>query len=103
MPDYNPDRDGWRDHRFIVQPSSKRPNLDSVKTASGRKLDFNHEKRFTTRDVGLARELQKEYGQEIVVTRTTHPHVADRGHTYFFAMQGVPYAQYDELGRRIKE
>ena len=103
MPDYNPDRDGWLGHRFIVQPSSKRPNLKSVKMASGRELKFNHEKRFATRDVGMARELQKEYGQEIVVTRTTHPHVADRGHNYFFAVQGVPYANYDELGRRIKE
>ena len=98
MPDYNPDKEGHVGHRFIVQPSTKRPLMKSVTTSDGRELKFNHEKRFTTRDVGLARELQKEYGQELIVTRTRHPHVADRGHTYLFGQwPEMPWKKTKEI------
>lgn len=84
MPDYNPDREGHVQHRFIVQPNSKFPNQDSVKLDNGRELKFNEEKRFVTKNEVLARELQKEYRKDLVVTRVRHPDVADRGHKYHF-------------------
>lgn len=104
MPDYNPDREGHVKHRFIVQPNSKFPHQKGVKLDNGKFLKFNREKRFTTSNEPLARELQEEYRKDLVVTRVRHPDEADRGHNFFFgSMPGVPYAKYDELGRRIKD
>jgi len=104
VPDFNPDREGHVQHRFIVQPNSKFPFQKSVKLEDGRELKFNSEKRFTTSDEKLARELQQEYRKDLVVTRVRHPDVADRGHKYFFGQQpGLPWHKYDELGKKIEE
>jgi len=90
--DYNPDREGHIKHRFIVQPNSKRPLQKGVKLDNGKFLKFNSEKRFVTYNEVLARELQKEYKQDLVVTRVRHPDAADRGHSFFFGqMPEMPW------------
>ena len=84
MPDYNPDREGHVQHRFIVQPNSKFPNQTGVKLANGKELKFGANKRFVTKNEPLARELMEQYKKDVVVTRMRFPDEADRGHKFLF-------------------
>lgn len=105
MPDYNPDREGHVDHKFIVQkawPGTSMDMGDSVQTSKGN-LKFNHEDRLVVRDQNLAREIQQAYPRELAVTRVRYPSQADRGHRYHFGqMPAMPWHKYDENGNRIK-
>ena len=99
-PDYNPDKDRHVDHRFIVQSAVKR-DMESVPGFDNLKL--NRQGRCVVHDEGLAREIQNET-RDVAVTRMRHPHRSDRGHVYFFGQTyAMPWAKYDELGRRIHE
>lgn len=63
-------------------------------------------------DKGVAQAIEQKYGRkaqgddggEVLVAEVdnedpTHEH----GHTYNFRMPALPYAQYDEFGRRIPD
>ena len=97
--DFNPDREGHVKHKFEVIDATRRrlehiPKYPQYKFGDKGALRLNDEK--------LAREIQKECGRDVTVTRIRYPDEADRGHTYFFGrFQGLPWATYDDLGRRI--
>lgn len=85
IPDYNPDKEGHVDHKFIVQPAwPSEAQKDGVESPDGRFLKYGKEKRFMLNDESVARELQKEHRNDLVVTRVRYPHRSDRGHVYFF-------------------
>lgn len=97
MVDYNPDKEGHVKHRFIVQPRSMNPHQKGVELDNGKFLKYGQEKRFTTSNEVLAREIQKEYKSDVVVTRVRHPDVADRGHNYFFGqLPEMPWKNKDK-------
>jgi len=102
MPDYNPDRESHVDHKFVVQTAW--PNTPkTVKTSKG-ELQMNGQGRMVIRDEALAREIQKEHPRDLAVTRMRTPKPADQGHKYHFGQTlAMPWAKYDELGRRIKQ
>jgi len=106
MPDYNPDKEGHVDHKFIVQKAWPGTSMDpgeSVQTSKGA-LQFNDEGRLVVRDPALAREIQQANPRELAVTRVRYPNQADRGHRYHFGqMPAMPWHRYDENGNRIKE
>lgn len=79
--DFNPDKERHVPRKFLVQPSSKLPNQKSVTTEDGRELKFDKFSRMSISDEGLARELQSEYKQDIVVSRMRLP---ESGHGYFW-------------------
>lgn len=63
-------------------------------------------------DKGIAREIEQRYGKkakgddggEVLVAEVDNENPQhERGHKYTFATLALPYAKYDELGRRIKE
>jgi len=99
-PDYNPDREGHRDHKFIVQDATRR----KLKHVPGSpQLKFNKEGRCLIKDKGLAREIQNET-RDVAVTRVNYPSRSDRGHVYFFGqMPAMPWHRYDKDGNRIDE
>lgn len=106
-PDYDPSRDGHVAHKFFVQKAwPGKGDLDpgdSVKTSKG-DLKFNQDGRLVINDQALAREVQQQYPRELAVTRMRYPDQADRGHRYFFGRNpGMPWARYDELGRRLPD
>lgn len=107
MPDYNPDKERHRAHKFIVQKAwpgkGKLDPGDAIQTSAGA-LKFNHEDRMAVKDEALAREIQQQYPQELAVTRVNANSPADRGHRYHFGqMPAMPWHKYDENGNRIKD
>ena len=102
MPDFNPDKERHVDHKFVVQTAW--PGVaNKVKTSKG-ELEMNDKGRMIIKDEVLAREIQKEHPHDLAVTRMRMPKPADQGHRYFFGQtKPLPWAKYDELGRRIQE
>lgn len=89
MPDFNPDKEGWMKHDWIVC------DVDTpgyVETKDGA-LPFDREGRFMTKDPGLAQELKDRYQHgEITVSRgvdKSDPH--ERGHKYIFTVPEMPW------------
>lgn len=100
--DYNPDREGHVQHEWIIQPGTTKPS-DGI-DVDGHKLRFGPEGHLRINDPKLANDIRQKYGREMVVTRVRHPSVSDRGHNYFFGqMPRLPWAKYDEFGKRIQE
>jgi len=63
-------------------------------------------------DKGLANAIEQKYGRnargndggEVLVCEIDNEDPThERGHTYNFRMPALPYARYDELGRRIRD
>ena len=102
MPDYNPDRERHVGHKFIVSRAQKwTPRTLKLGEES---FDFGRAESFYLKDEMRARALQTEYDRDIAVTRVRWPSVHDRGHRFHFGqMPALPWANYDELGRRIVE
>lgn len=104
MPDWNPDREGHRGHKWLIHDAT-RERLPGVETSKGL-LKFNDEGRCLVNDESLANEIRSsEIGKrDVCVTRVTAEHPSDRGHTYHFGQfPGLPWAKYDEFGRRIAD
>lgn len=102
MPDFNPDREGHVDHRFIVQNAWPQYNHKKGLQTSKGNLAFNHEDRFVVKDAALAREIQQDNPKDVTVTRVRNPSQADRGHRYHFGqMPAMPWHRYDDDGNRI--
>ena len=83
MPDYNPDKERHRDHKWIVHKAIQDRSFSGV-VAADRQMKFNREGRFAIQDPGVAAEIRKEYPRDVTVTRVRNPHRSDRGHVYFF-------------------
>ena len=102
MPDYNPDKEGHVDHKFIVQKAWPAHDTSTEVNTSKGPLAFGHEDRFVVKDPALAREIQQDHPADLAVTRVRYPHQADRGHRYHFGqLPAMPWHKYDEQGRRI--
>ena len=62
-------------------------------------------------DAGLARAIEQEFGHKggtgdvmVIETDNNHLHESDnKGHRYTFTNLAMPWAKYDELGRRIHD
>jgi hypothetical protein len=89
MPDYNADKENWRDHKWIVHKAIK-GNQKGVRVGD-KDLMFNKEGRFVVGDEGLAADIRKNYPQEVTVSRVTASHSSDRGHKYFFSVPAMPW------------
>ncbi len=90
MPDFNSDREGHIQHKWIVHNATQNRNFKGVK-AGDKDMLFNHEGRFLISDPVIADEIRKEHPRDVTVTRMRYPHVADRGHTYFFSVGKIPW------------
>jgi len=89
MPDFNPDREGHRDHKWIVHKAI-RGTQKGVRVGD-KDLMFNREGRFSVTDEGLASDIRKNHPQAVTVTRVTASHPSDRGHKYFFTVSRIPW------------
>ena len=89
MPDFNPDKEAHRDHKWIVHDATRK-RLAGVH-AVGKDLMFNKYGRFSIRDEGVAAEIRQRYPRDVTVTRVSKYHPADRGHKYFFAVPEMPW------------
>ena len=92
--DYNPDREGHAKHKFYVRNATQR-KFDSL-NVNGKEMKFNSQGRMYVNDEGLAREIQKEYSDELAVTRMRVPDMADRGHNYFFTVPEMPWKKNNQ-------
>jgi hypothetical protein len=97
MPDWNNDREGHAEHKFIVQNASQ---LERHKFPPGSpNIKFDRWGRAVVMDEGLAREIQRENPKEIAVTRMRMPGHADRGHRYFFGqLPAMPWKKEEGDG-----
>ena len=91
MTDYNPDREGHRQHKFYVRNATKR-KFDKL-TVEGKDMKFNHEGRMMIKDETMAREIQAEYPDELAVTRISQD---EEGHKTFFSMPEMPWKREKE-------
>ncbi len=89
-PDWNPDREGQVQHKWIVQNATRNRNFQGVK-AGGKDMRFDREGRFLISDEVVAGEIRKEHPRDVTVTRMRYPDVADRGHRYFFQCPKMPW------------
>ncbi len=90
MPDFNSDREGHIQHKWIVHNATQNRNFKGVK-AGDKDMLFNHEGRFLISDPVVANEIRNEHPRDVTVTRMRYPDVADRGHNYFFAVPEMPW------------
>lgn len=86
MVDYNPDREGHVEHKFYVRNATRR-KFDKL-TLDGKDMKFSNQGRMMIKDEKMAREIQAEYPDELVVTRMRYP---EPGHTTFFSMPEMPW------------
>jgi hypothetical protein len=95
MPDYNPDKEAWHSHKWIVHKANTDYTFNKV-VADGREIPFNHEGRFVVKDESMANAIRKKYPRAVTVTRFNSDHVSDRGHKYFFAGIAMPWHEEEE-------
>jgi hypothetical protein len=90
--DWNPDREGFVDHRWEVIKATTR-DLPSI-NVDGKEMQFGREGAFRVSDPGVAAAIRQTYAQrgDVTVTRVRYPHQSDRGHRYFFgSMPEMPW------------
>lgn len=77
----------------------------------GQKMPFGKSGAFTVSDSAKAKDIDQLFGKssrkmgkldEVVVVETDNTMV-ESGHRYTFSTLGMPWAKYDELGRRIPD
>lgn len=95
MPDFNPDRESHRDHKWIVHKATRSRDFRGV-SAAERNMPFDREGRFSVKDESVAAEIRKKYPREVTVSRVTDNHPADRGHKYFFSCPKMPWHKGEE-------
>ena len=100
MPDWNPDRESHRDHKWIVHNATQRKDFKGVR-AAGKDMLFDREGRFMVSDEVVASEIRKNYPRAATVTRVTAHHESDRGHKYFFSVPEMPWKK--EIGSKEDE
>jgi len=92
MPDYNPDKEGHRDHKWIVHNATRN---DITVKAANQDMPFNREGRFSVSDENVAAEIRQRYPRAVTVSRVSTYHPSDRGHKYFFAGIAMPWHKED--------
>ena len=100
-PDYDPAPEKHAGRKWMIKPALN-PHMKFLEL-NGKKYRFNKDGNMVVKDQVVARALQQKYGMDIAVGGVRYPHMADRGHRYFFTSPGMPWHTYDELGKRIKE
>ena len=105
MPDWNPDKEAHRDHKWIVHKAIKGNASFNKIHAAGKDMPFNREGRFAVSDEKVASEIREKYGRTATVTRVSSYHPSDRGHKYFFTCPAMPWHKEEDkqsayLGRR---
>lgn len=95
MPDWNPDREGHRQHSWVVHKANTNFNFKNV-VAADKVIPFNREGRFMVKDEAVANEIRKNYPRAVTVTRVHTPHPMDRGHRYFFSCPAMPWHKEEE-------
>lgn len=100
-PDYDPAPEKHAGRKWMIKPALN-PHMKYLEL-NGKKYRFNKDGNMVVKDQVVARALQQKYGMDIAVGGVRYPHVADRGHRYFFTSPGMPWHKYDEFGNRIKE
>jgi hypothetical protein len=77
----------------------------------GRKMPFGKSGAFTVSDSAQAKDIDQLFGKssrksgkldDVVVVETDNTMV-ESGHRYTFSTLGMPWAKYDELGKRIPD
>ena len=91
MRDFNPDREGHRDHKWIVHKAIKGIHNFTKVEAGGKVMPFNAEGRLAVDDEAVAAEIREKYPRTATVTRVTASHPSDRGHKYFFSVPELPW------------
>ena len=77
--DYNPDREGWTGHKYIVQRVWQGADTKSLDVGTG-EMKWNKEGRLLVNDNGVANALRQKYKADITVTRMKWREGHDRGH-----------------------
>jgi hypothetical protein len=95
MPDYNPDKEAHRDHKWIVHNATRNRDFKRVQAAE-RDMAFDREGRFSVADESVAAEIRERYPREVTVSRVSNYHPADRGHKYFFTCPAMPWHKEKE-------
>jgi hypothetical protein len=90
MPDWNPDKEAHRDHKWIVHRAIRDTSFKTV-NAADREMKFDREGRFSVSDEKIAAEIREKYPHTATVTRVNAQHSSDRGHKYFFNCPEMPW------------
>lgn len=115
MPDYNPDREGWRKKKYVIQkawpgytsldkdaPDIHVPTFDQAVPTGKGELKPDKYGRFTTSDEKLAREIQQQYPRDYVVSRIYTDARERQDHKSVFTVPELPFhkkkGQDDEEG-----
>ncbi len=100
MPDWNPDREGHVDHKWIVHKAIPKHSFKGV-VAGGKNMLFNDEGRFTISDAAVAAEIRQVHPRDVTVSRVRWDKPADRGHNYHFVCPAMPWHKEDKDGDSV--
>ena len=96
MPDFNPDKEAHRDHKWIVHKAvTGMHDFTKVKVAD-KVMPFNGEGRFAVDDESIANEIRQKYPRTVTVSRVSAHHPSDRGHKYFFSCPAMPWHKVED-------
>ena len=100
--DYNPDREGWTGHKYIVQRVWQGPDTAQVDIGD-RRMKWNKQGRMLVNDPAVANAIRQKYGNDVTVTRMRYPDAHDRGHRYIFTMPEMPWKRSNGNGEDADE
>jgi len=101
VPDFNPDREGHTEKKYMVVKATTDPEFKGVEL-DGKEYKFGHEGWFRVPgDPGLANALRQRLGRKATVSRIRAPKAADRGHRYFFG--SLPEMPWKRIAREKEE
>ena len=86
--------------RYEIMPYTTDMTSETM-TLEGKQYAWGRQGAVHVKDGAEAQALQDKYGDRVVTMKVSSPDVHDQGHRYFFTMPGLPWAKYDEFGRRI--
>ena len=76
----------------VIQAVTRPVNVE----VDGKQMPFGRDGAFRVNDSGVAEAIRAKYDGEVTVTKVKVPHVADRGHKYFFAVPALPWHKDEE-------
>ena len=101
--DYNPDREGWTGHKYIVQRVWQGDSTKQVDIGD-RRMKWNKQGRMLVNDPAVANAIRQKYGNDVTVTRMRYPDAHDRGHRYIFGgWPEMPWKRSRENGKDADE
>ena len=99
-----------RPKQYHVVRNSKTALPDGTLDVDGHKVKLSRRGDAIIHDPGLARAIDQKYGNHkraqhrrsvVVAEVDNEDRTRERGHTYTFRMPGMPWHEYDELGRIV--